>query len=372
MPRLLLSDNPYGELDLEVAIIDRPRRLGGARSSTEQRVITPSQQLALPGSQLLAPSSARGGPDNSDLTERGVRGLFYEQLEIGVRAIWAIQAGLMFASDTLTEKHRWLGAVPEPRKHFGGLNINALRNKGIDVTNEDYETSIGISKHDWRRDKTGHLGRRSPELAMAYLDHWNKLCVDVCESNDTAYDGVAFFSDSHSDGSSGTIDNNLTTANLGALNVSDTTAPTKAEALAILSGMAAKFFGFKDDQGRPANQGARTFLLLVHPDIAPNFVAAARDMLTVTGGTNPLSNLGWTFLVVPEARLSSSTVLYMFRVDDRSSPAFILQEEDSPSVEILGEGSDHFVKNNETIVTAKACRAAAPGDFRKAIKGTIA
>lgn len=356
MPRVVLSSNPYEEIGVEVMLIDKPRRAGGARSSHEAR---------------LATAYARGGPDHSDLTERGIRGMFYEALELGAQSIWAMQAGLFFVSDALVEKHRWLGQVPEPRPHIGGLNLVGMNNFGIDVTNEDFETSVNISKHDWRRDKTGHLSRRLPQLATAYLDHWNKLSVDVLENNSTAFDGVALFSGAHSIGSSGTMDNDLAAGDIGALNIADTDAITKEEAFNVLTGLASYFFRYKDDQGRPANQAAKDFMVVGPPGHSAGFLAAIKDMTTGTGGTNPLSNLGWTFTYVPEARLSSTTIIYMFRVDDKGSPALILQEEDTPTVELLGEGSEHYVKNNEAIGTAKATRAAAPGMPTRVIRATF-
>ena len=78
--------------------------------------------------------------------------------------------------------------------------------------------------------------------------------------------------------------------------------------------------------------------------------------LNATGGSNELGNLGWSYTIVPEARLATAENLFMFRTDDKSSPALILQEEDLPTVEILGEGSEHWIKNNEAIGTAKASR----------------
>ena len=342
MSRAILSANPYEELGLDVSIVER-----------------------------LAASTGRGGPDNSDLTERGIRGLFLENLELGAVKNWALQAGLLFESDAVTEKHRWLGQVPEPRKHFGGLNLNKLRNLGVDITNEAYETSIWWAKRDWKLDKTSCLARRVPQLATAYLDHWNKLLVDLMVANAAAYDGVALFATAHSIGDSGTMDNALVAGTLPALNVTTAARPTRDESIDILSGMASHFFTFKDDQGRPANQAAGEFLMVCPPAMAPGMIAATRDLMSNSGSTNPLSNLGWKFGVAPEARLTNTAVCYLIRVDDKSAPAFILQEEDTPSVEILGEGSEHWIKNNEAIATAKASRAVGAGDFKKIIRGTL-
>jgi len=369
MPRLITGANPFASLDIEVNLHDRPSRRGRRSKFEELAFKAAKGDQAL--TEQLAAANARGGPDNSALTERGIRGQFYEQLEIKSKNTWAIAAGLFFMSDAVTEKHRWLGQVPEPRRHYGGLNLNKLRDLGVDITNEDFETSIQFNKRDWRLDKTGHMSRRLPQLALAYSDHWNKLCVEIVENNPLAYDGVAFFSTAHSIGDSGTMDNALVAGTLDALNVTVPAVPTADECVRILSGMAAHFLSFADDQGRPANASAHEFVMVCPPKMAPGMVAAAKGALRNSGSSNPNLDLEWNFTIVPEQRLSAAADCFMFRVDDKSSPAFILQEEDTPTVEILGEGSQEWIYNNRAVATAKATRAAGPGDFKKAIKATL-
>lgn len=325
----------------------------------------------LNGIERLALANARGGPDNSGITERGIRGLFYDALETSAQNIWARQVGLYLPSDTLVEKHRWLGQVPEPRKHFGGLNATGLTNFSLDVTNEDFEATVEFSLHDWRRDKVGNITRRFSELARSFEEHWNSLSVTQLESGNLAYDGVALFSASHSIGSSGTLSNLLTSSDLASLNVTTAAAPTKAECGRVLADLAAYFYRYKDDQGRPANQGAKRFMLLCHPAVAPGFIQAVRDEYYVQGGTNETRNLGQTFDIVPEPRLASTTVVYMFRTDGPSSKPLILQEEKAPSIQVVGPDSEHAIKNNSVLAVAKACRAVAPGEWRMAIKATL-
>lgn len=316
-------------------------------------------------------ATARGGPDNSAVTERGIRGIFYDALELAQVSTWARQVGLYMPSNTRTEKHRWLGQVPEPRLHFGGLNATPVNDFSLDITNQDYEITLPFSMHDQLWDQIGHISRRTGELATAWADHWNKLAVDVLENNDTAYDGVSLFSASHSIGDSGTLSNLLTNSDIDALNVSDTDRPTKAEGAAILSDMAAYLYSMKDDRGRPANQGARSFLLLCSPRALPGFRNAISDELYITGGTNELRNLGQQFQAVAEPRLTSDTVVYLFRVDGPSSKPLILQEAKQPTLQIVGPQSEHAIKNNEVLFVSKAIRAAAPGEFRQVLKGTM-
>lgn len=323
------------------------------------------------GLEKLATAYARSGPDHSTLTARGVRGIFYDALELAMAQQWASRIGLYLASDTLTENHRWLGAVPEPRKHFGGLNAQPVTAQSLAVTNEDFELTVPFSLHDMRRDKTGHIARKISELAVAWADHWNKLAVEVFEDNDTAYDGTALFSSSHSVGSSGTIDNDLASGDLGQLNISDADNPTKAEAAAILSALAAHMWTFNDDAGRPCNQGAKNFLAIIHPNVFPGFQAAVADELYVQGGSNELRGLGLSFDIVVEPRLASDTVGYFARTDGPGSKPLILQSELEPTLQYVGPDSEHAIKNNQVLYVSKACRAVAPGEFRQVLKFTM-
>lgn len=316
-------------------------------------------------------ATARGGPDNSALTERGIRGIFYDALELAQSSAWAQQVGLYMPSNTRTEKHRWLGSVPEPRAHYGGLNASPLIDLSLDITNEDFEITLPFSTHDQLWDQVGHISRRTGELATAWADHWNKLCVDVIEDNDTAYDSVAMFASTHSLGDSGTMSNLLTSSDLGSLTVSDANRPTKAEAGAILADLGAYMYRYKDSVGRPANQGAKRFMLLCHPAALPGFRNAIADELYITGGTNELRNLGQQFVVVGEPRLAADTAVYLLRMDGPSSKPFILQEAKAPTLQVVGPQSEHAIKNNEVLFVSKAIRAAAPGEFRHAIKATM-
>lgn len=332
------------------------------------------RELSAHGLERLAAADARGGHDTSSITERGIRGLFWNALELAQQEVWAYAAGLYMPSDTKTEKHRWLGQVAQPRAAFGGLNATPLRDFSFDIENEDFELSLEISLHDWRRDKIDAIARRVGEFGMSWADHWNVLAVRTMEAStngDTAYDGVAFFSASHVLGDQTSIRNLLTATQVESLNVSDTNRPTKAEAAAILADLAAYFSLMVDDQGRPTNQGARKFLLLCHPVALPGFKQAIHDQLYVQGGSNELKNLNQEFVAVGDPRLSSQDVVYMFRLDGRSAKGLILQEELAPTMNVIGPGSEHAVINKTGLYVSEACRNVKPGEFRHVLKATL-
>lgn len=323
--------------------------------------------------QLLADGYARGGPSNFGITERGIRGFFYEPLDMlsTDHPNWARQVGLWVPnSNVLVEKHRWLGAVPQPREHVGTRDAQPLNNFSFDVTNRDFELSMPISLHDWKRDQIGQLRRKGSEFAGSWEDHWLVLAIETMINNDICYDGVALYSASHSSGSSGTQKNELTATEVPALNVTTPAAPTPEEAAKIMSGMSNYMLTYKDDQGRPTNQSAKRFLFLVPTAIADPFEQAARLPLYSGGGSNTLSGLAREFIVVSEPRITDGKI-YVFILDRQESGALILQQEEDPMVYVLGPGSEHTIKEKEVLYLSDASRTVKPGQWRHTARGTL-
>jgi hypothetical protein len=314
---------------------------------------------------------ARGGPDNSFITERGILGLFKEGLEKAFSDSWMAQVAMgPIKSDVEVEKHRWVGPTPGFREHVGGLQAKGLNNYGITITNKDYEDTIEVSTHDLRRDKTGHLPMRMGEMGQQAINLWEELGVAQLELNANGYDGVAFFSASHSIGSSGTMSNLLTAATLPALNVLTPSRPTKSECIDILTQVAAYFFEFRTDQGQKANQGTKEIMILCTPRQWPGFVAAQQE-LNANGGNNESKALGFTFKIAVESLLAGANVFYAFRTDAPSSRPMIMQEEVAPTIELIGKGSEHEKKNSSIIVIAKCTRGLGLAEFRQALHCTL-
>lgn len=317
----------------------------------------------------LAAGYARGGPDNSALGVRGIRGRFYDALESAPRA-WVKEIGLWFPdSDQLTEDHRWLGAPPKPREHVGGLQAQPINDYAQQVTNRDFEATLPFSIHDLRRDKTGQFPRKVSEFSEGIEDHWNDLGVETIENNANCYDGQALFSASHT-GSSGTQSNLLTSTDLSSLNVIDPTRPTKDECGRILADVANYFFLYLDDQGRPTNQTARRFMVVAHPSICPGFREAIRAQFYSQGGSNDAMAHDFDYVLVPEPRLSTPSSFYMFRAD-ASASFLIVQEEVAPELHYLGPDSEHAVKNSEVLWIIKFTRAVGEGQWRHGAKATL-
>jgi hypothetical protein len=315
---------------------------------------------------------ARGGYDNSALTERGILGIFYEALESKFQQVFASRIGLMIDADSEVMTHRFVGNVPQFREWVGMILTKGLNNFEIIGRSKEWEASVGISLQDWRRDKTGHLKRRIPELGEQGAVHWDELITtNIIVANPTAFDGVAFFSAAHSVGSSGTLKNILTATEVPALNVATGAQPTKTEAIQFLVGCAAYARTMKDDVGRAKfNYGARKWLVTCPSNLYPALVSAAKDLLNPTGGNNELKAFGDEFEIAMDPSLDalSSVTFYLWRTDGTSSKPVILQTEVEPYLDVLDESSEHCITKNELVYIAKSTRNAIPGEFRHAFK----
>lgn len=279
------------------------------------------------------------------ITTKGVVGMILARLETG-SASWVSQLSMRMTSTQATETYAWLGNAPALREFIGGRTPAELSELSFTVSNKDYEGSINIKSKDMRRDKLGMIQVRVNQLADRANDHPAKLLSTLIIAGEatTCYDGQYFFDTDHAEGASGTQDNDITFA------AATGTTPTVEEMVgAILAGIQ-QMFGFKDDRGEPMNQGATKFLVMVPIIYMATALQAVASLLIGGGNTNALAALKGKFEidVVANPRLTWTTKIAIFRVDDAAKP-FILQEEDIPDVVALGEGSEYEQLNREQL-----------------------
>jgi len=272
---------------------------------------------------------------NQLVTSRAVIGDIYHRLQIGDGS-YVNRLAMPISSNQEVENYAWLGQVPKMREWIGGRQAKGLRESSWSVTNKDYEATLEVLTKDLRREKYGQLRIRIAELARRTLSHPASLMTTlIINGKSTAcYDGSYFFHTAHSEGDSGSQDNDLTFA------CATGTTPTVPEMRdAILNSIKA-ILGFKDDQGEPMNEGARTFEVQVPLAIWPQAIAAVTLPVVDSGVANLIPSLGeFTITVIPNARLSDATEFYTFRTDGETKP-FIKQEEVPLQVSAIAEGSE--------------------------------
>lgn len=314
------------------------------------------------------------GPDYSLITVKGLIGGFYDRVEAEMANSWASRIGVSIPSNQSIETYRWLGLPPQMREWLNSRLVKGLPVKSFQIENKKYEVALGVDKDDLRFDKTGQLNVRFAEEAAVAAKHWEKLVTELIEADGLCYDGQNFFDTDHTMGgeNASTYKNELTSSEVAALNVSSATAPTADEMKSIIIGMVQHFYTFKDNSNEPYNGAARSFSLMVNPAMWGAAIAAVRaNRLDSSGGNdNVLLTQDFKVDVIPNPRLTSTDVVYMFRNDGAMKP-FILQEAIPLTMDFLGEGSDRAFFTNQYVFGAQATRAAGYGQWAYALKGTL-
>lgn len=301
----------------------------------------------------------------SGLSSRAIIGEFYNRLEQNTGALWVPGVSAMFESNQESETYKWLGMAPAMREWVGGRNAKGFRENGMTITNKTFEATMEVLVDEMRRDKTGQIMTRVREMADRVNAHWSKLLSTLIIGAETGvcYDGQYFFDTDHSEGDSGTQDNDISN------NITTTTAPTASEMESSILLATQAILGFKDDQGEPMNEDARSFLVMVPVSYMAAAAAALKNPVIVDGSgarTNTIVNLGgFNYELAVNPRLTWTTKLAVFRTDGQTKP-FIRQEETGLDVSAIAEGSELEFKENKHHYGVKAVRNVGYGYWQHA------
>ncbi len=310
--------------------------------------------------------------DQSILSSRAVIGMYYARLE-NPAASWMDGVANLFGSDQASETYPFLGQNPRMREWIGGRQAKGLRASSLTIANKHYEATLEIALRDLRRDKTGQIEARVNEFADEGGAHWGTLvsALLLAAPSTLCYDGQYFFDTDHTEGDSGTQDNDIT-VDISALPAAVhgvVTAPSVEEMQqAIVKGIA-QILSFKDDRGRPMNSNARAFLVVVPVGLWIAAVSAVSSITTaalqMNVNPNVLAALGSMRVSVemnPELTWTDSFAV--FRTDSPIK-AIIRQEEQAPVTKLKGEDSDFAFDNDAIQIGIDAWRGADYGLWQR-------
>lgn len=276
------------------------------------------------------------------ITSRAVIGSFYAALD-QADAGWVNDLSFKVQSNQESEQYAWLGMAPAMREWLGGRKATDLREFSYTLRNKEHEATLEVTVPELRRDKTGQLNVRIAELADRVMSYPAKLLSTLIESgiSTVCYDGQFFFDTDHSEGSSGTQDNDLTFA------AATGTTPTVDEMRTAIINSIRQILSFKDDRGEPMNENARNFAVMVPLTYWQQAIEAVTLPTVSAGGANVIPNLpGFNIRVLPNVRLTWTDKMATFRTDGRVKP-FILQEEMPLSIKAVAEGSELEFNENK-------------------------
>lgn len=300
------------------------------------------------------------------ITSRAVIGSFYEALSQGDTG-WVNDLSFKVQSVQASEQYAWLGMAPAMREWHGGRSAKDLREFSFSILNKEHEATLEVMVPELRRDKSGQLMVRIGELADRVMSYPAKLISTLIDAGESAvcYDGQYFFDTDHSEGDSGTQDNDRTYA------AATGTTPTIAEMRGAIMASISAILGFKDDRGEPVNENARNFLVMVPLTYWATAIEAVNLPTTDNGGANLLQNIAnFTIRVVPNVRLTWTTKMATF-VSDGRQKAVILQEEMPISIKAVAEGSELEFNENKHRYGVDWSGNVGYGDWKKACLTTF-
>ena len=289
--------------------------------------------------------------DQSLLSSRAIIGMYYARLEQNPGMGWIDGISNLFGSDQASETYNFLGQSPVMRRWLAARQAKGFSCQGVTIVNDHYEATVEVQKKDVRRDKTGQIRARIGEFADRAQTHWASLLSTLLLNGPSTvcYDGQFFFDTDHSEGDSGTQDNDIT-VDISALPASVhgvVTAPSVEEMQQSIVKGVAQILSFKDDRGEPMNENARSFLVTVPTPLWVPALAAMKDVATqaLLNNVTPSLVAGINVDVQMNPRLTWTDSFAVFRTDSPIK-AFIRQTEQEVEIKAKAEGSEFEFDND--------------------------
>ena len=111
-------------------------------------------------------------------------------------------------SSSKSNTYGWLGQFPQFREWAGDRVINDISASGYEITNKDYESTIGVKRTDIEDDNLGIYSPLFTEMGRAATAHPDELVFSLLAAGfaTNCYDGQYFFDTDHAVGT-GSVSN---------------------------------------------------------------------------------------------------------------------------------------------------------------------
>jgi len=307
------------------------------------------------------------------LTSTGIIGELYLRLSDPAPDSWAAKIAMKVDSNQEIETYPWIGMAPMMREWVGGREPKGFLDNQITVQNKKYEATLEVLC-DWiRRDKTGQVMIRIADMTRRANGHWASLLstLILAGAATDCYDGQYYFDTNHSEGSSGTNDNDISIdiSAIAARVHGSTTMPSPEEMQSCIMQAIVQIMKVKDDQGQPFNEDASEFLVLVPPGLYfPALTAVALPATTLSSHSLDMKNV--SIDVQMDARSTWTDSFAVFRTDSETKP-LIMQDEVPLQVSAVAEGSELEFKEDKHWYGVWASRNVAYGFWQMACYVTM-
>jgi hypothetical protein len=280
---------------------------------------------------------------STEALERGLLLTLMQRQTLGLADLVAMLCEVV-PSKGADEKHIIIGDPPQMEElktqGQGPRKITALTSGSVTVTNKVYQASIRFGRDDMRRDRAGAFQRTISRGLDVVLNFPNKRVTDLITSGTSlalstdTYDGVAFFSSSHT----ARKDEGVTGDNL-----LDGTGTTTSALATDIATVVSTFKSVKAENGEPYFGDITPEILFMFP---PALEKAAREALNATiisNTTNVMAGIGKPYF---NPRLADTNDWYAF-VTNPGWRQFVFQPETSVEVDTIAEGSELWKRERQ-------------------------
>jgi phage major head subunit gpT-like protein len=247
-------------------------------------------------------------------------------------------ASLFVPSTQRTENYAWLGDSPQMSQWTDELVPKGLSEFTYTLANQRHAAAMEIFEDDLNDDLYGQTKIRIAEMADKAAEYPSILLRNLLTTNGTCYDGQAFFSTTHSEGSSGNQSNLVTGTGV------------TVAALQTDLGTARKLMNkYVTDTGDVRVRSNPKWVIRCAPDLEVVMLQAFMAVTTTTGGENIYRGL------VSKIEVDQGLTGNDWYLEDRAPriKAFILQERDAVEPKQTMPGSDTDVVRDSTIFRVK-------------------
>lgn len=249
-------------------------------------------------------------------------------------------------SSTSINTYGWMARLPKMRQWVGAKVINNLSENAAQITNLPFEMTVGVDRDDIADDNLGiykplfeEMGRQ----ARLWPDQTVRSALQAGTSG-LAFDGVAFFSNSHSLGGN-TIDNLFAS-----------TALTHAN----YSSVRASMMSYLGDDGETL--GVNPDLLIVPPQLettGKDIIMNSKRAVDSVAADNVLAGTA-RLLVVPD--LANEAGVWYLADSSKAIKPLVFQERESPMmIDKIQRNDDNMFFDREALFSVEARGAAGYG-----------
>lgn len=218
------------------------------------------------------------------------------------------------------------------------LVVRGLGDAEYSVSNDTYAIGLKVHRDHMKDDKLGLIMRRVQEMMVVAMNFPNKILTAalVNATSLLGFDGVSWFNNTHpARGLGAAFDNLLAGAGVTVDNIRTDVAQMITAAARV-----------QNTAGEPFPSSRKDWVFMVPPDLVFNFTEALSA--PIISQTSNVKFNKYNFKVEMSPRLADANDWFGLDVSTPRKP-LIYQEHSAVQPEMLGEGSDHWVKFEEAL-----------------------